>query len=80
MRERIANEGLDKNKHSSILPFNAKFIFLIFIIGISLLSLSVSIPMINAQTPSAKMTDGAQMMGSCAIGVESACNGTQWNK
>jgi hypothetical protein len=79
MRERIANEGSDKNKNSSILPFNA-IILLIFIIGISLLSLSVSIPMINAQTPSAKMTDGAQMMGSCAIGVESACNGTQWNK
>jgi hypothetical protein len=80
MRERIANEGPDKNKNSSILPFNAMFIFLIFIIGISLLSLSVSIPMINAQTASAKMTDGAQTMGTCAIGVESSCNGTQWSK
>jgi uncharacterized membrane-anchored protein YitT (DUF2179 family) len=80
MRERIANEGPDKNKHSSILPFNAMFIFLIFIIGISLLSLSVSIPMINAQTASAKMTGGAQMMGTCVVGVESPCNGTQWSK
>jgi hypothetical protein len=80
MRERIANEGSDKNKNSSILPFNAMFIFLIFIIGISLLSLSVSIPMINAQTASAKMTDGAQMMGTCVVGVESPCNGTQWSR
>jgi hypothetical protein len=72
MRERIANEAS--------VNVMGMFLFLIFIIGISLLSLSVSIPMINAQTPSAKMTDGAQMMGSCAIGVESACNGTQWNK
>jgi hypothetical protein len=79
MRERIANEGQDKNKHSSILPFNA-IILLICIIGISLLSLSVSIPMINAQTASAKMTDGAQMMGTCAVGVESPCNGTQWSR
>jgi hypothetical protein len=79
MRERIANEGSDKNKNSSILPFNA-IILLIFIIGISLLSLSVSIPMINAQTASVKMTDGAQMMGTCAVGVESPCNGTQWSR
>lgn len=79
MRERIANEGQDKNKHSSILPFNV-IILLICIIGISLLSLSVSIPMINAQTASAKMTDGAQMMGTCAVGVESPCNGTQWSR
>ena len=75
MREGIANEGPDKNKHSSILPFNA-----MFIIGISLLSLTVSIPMINAQTASAKMTDGAQMMGTCAVGVEIPCNGTQWSR
>ena len=75
MREGIANEGPDKNKHSSILPFNA-----MFIIGISLLSLTVSIPMINAQTASAKMTDGAQMMGTCAVGLESPCNGTQWSR
>ena len=75
MRERIANEGPDKNKNSSILPFNA-----MFIIGISLLSLTVSIPMINAQTASAKMTDGAQMMGTCAVGLESPCNGTQWSR
>jgi hypothetical protein len=47
---------------------------------ISLLSLSVSIPMINAQTASVKMTDGAQMMGTCAVGVESPCNGTQWSR
>jgi hypothetical protein len=80
MREKIANEGPDRNKHSSILPCNAMFIFLIFIIGISLLSLSVSIPMINAQTASAKMTDGAQMMGTCVVGVESPCNGTQWSR
>jgi hypothetical protein len=80
MRERIANEGPDKNKNSSILPFNAMFIFLIFIIGISLLSLSVLIPMINVQTASAKMTDGAQMMGTCVVGVESPCNGTQWSR
>jgi hypothetical protein len=79
MRERIANEGSDKNKNSSILPFNA-IILLIFIIGISLLSLSVSIPMINAQTASVKMTDGAQMMGTCVVGVESPCNGTQWSR
>jgi hypothetical protein len=79
MRERIANEGSDKNKNSSILPFNA-IILLIFIIGISLLSLSVLIPMINAQTASAKMTDGAQMMGTCVVGVESPCNGTQWSR
>jgi hypothetical protein len=80
MRERIANEGSDKNKNSSILPFNA-IILLIFIIGISLLSLSVSIPMINAQTASVKiLTDGAQMMGTCVVGVESPCNGTQWSR
>jgi hypothetical protein len=79
MRERIANEGSDKNKNSSILPFNA-IILLIFIIGISLLSLSVSIPMINAQTASVNMTDGAQMMGTCVVGVESPCNGTQWSR
>ena len=79
MRERIANEGSDKNKNSSILPFNA-IILLIFIIGISLLSLSVLIPMINAQTASVKMTDGAQMMGTCVVGVESPCNGTQWSR
>jgi hypothetical protein len=79
MRERIANEGSDKNKNSSILPFNA-IILLIFIIGISLLSLSVLIPMINVQTASAKMTDGAQMMGTCVVGVESPCNGTQWSR
>jgi hypothetical protein len=64
----------------SILPFNAMYIFLIFIIGISLLSLSVSIPILNAQTASAKMTDGAQTMGTCAIGVGSPCNGSQWSK
>ena len=79
MRERIANQGPDKNKHSSILPFNAMFIFLILIIGISLLSLSVSIPIMNVQTASA-VTDGAQMMGTCVVGVESPCNGTQWSR
>jgi hypothetical protein len=34
----------------------------------------------DAQTASAKMTDGAQMMGTCAVGVESPCNGTQWSR
>jgi hypothetical protein len=72
MRERIANEAS--------VNVMGMFLFLIFIIGISLLSLSVSIPMINAQTASVKMTDGAQMMGTCAVGVESPCNGTQWSR
>ena len=80
MRERIANEGSDKNKNSSILPFNAMFIFLIFIIGISLLSLSLSIVMINAQTSSDGISgrvNGVTEMGICVVGVESPCNGVK---
>jgi hypothetical protein len=72
MRERIANEAS--------VNVMGMFLFLILIIGVSILSLSVSIPMINEQTASAKMTDSAQMMGTCAVGVESPCNGSQWSR
>jgi hypothetical protein len=88
MRARIGNETPDKNEHTkpkcaiaviaTILPLNTMFMFSILIIGISLLSLSVSTIMINAQTSNDGISDsvvGGRHMGICVVGVRSPCNG-----
>ena len=52
--------------------------FLILIIGINILSLSLSTTMIDAQTASdgsSGSKTGVTQMGICVVGVESPCNG-----
>jgi hypothetical protein len=62
---------------------NAMFVFLFSVIGLSLLSLSASATMANAQaasnttsgTNSTSNETGVKQMGICQVGVESPCNG-----
>ncbi|MFL6413053.1 MAG: hypothetical protein ACJ71K_17660 [Nitrososphaeraceae archaeon] len=62
---------------------NAMFVFLFSVIGLSLLSLSASATMANAQAPSNTTSGtnstsnetGVKQMGICQVGVESPCNG-----
>jgi len=62
---------------------NAMFVFLFSVIGLSLLSLSASATMANAQAPSNTTSGtnstsnetGVKQMGICVVGVESPCNG-----
>ena len=62
---------------------NTMFVFLFSVIGLSLLSLSASATMANAQaasnttsgTNSTSNETGVKQMGICQVGVESPCNG-----
>ena len=62
---------------------NPMFVFLFSVIGLSLLSLSASATMANAQaasnttsgTNSTSNETGVKQMGICQVGVESPCNG-----
>jgi len=64
---------------------NAMFVFLFSVIGLSLLSLSASATMANAQGPSNTTSGtnstsnetGVKQMGICVVGVESPCNGVK---
>jgi hypothetical protein len=61
---------------------NAMFVFLFSVIGLSLLPLSASATMANAQAPSNTTSGnnstsnetGVKQMGICQVGVESPCN------
>jgi hypothetical protein len=62
---------------ATILSLNAMFVFLVLVIGISLLSLSIPTIMINAHTSNDDMggrPTGGTQMGICVRGVNSACN------
>ena len=71
------NETLNSNKHTKP-KYAIAIIATILIIGISVLSLSISTIMVSAQTSSDGIsgsgTDVAQM-GICVVGAKSPCNG-----
>jgi hypothetical protein len=62
---------------------NVMFMLLFLVIGLSLLSLSVTAIMTNAQAPSNTTSasnstsneTGVTQMGICVVGIESPCNG-----